>query len=370
MSLLSTALSVGLLQAGFGNHYQFFPYQRENRIPGYTGHVPEKRDNGIGMRDGVVSNWSIKNSSALKTQPKAFFQRTTTDPVLQPPQEKHTQGHTLQSDRHRVDTRPARPGHNPNSSPYSSKIVPGYAGFVPGSRYIDGCNETLSYTLGLSTHDREMEQRQQQRQGIIERTEGRRMRPQKGYAKTNTTTVTKVETVDGVDIKQKYHLDPTPTESIGPGSMWTGEENIKGARSTAAYNHNVPYGCKKHIPQKKWASVGKRHATWTSDVREDIQRHPDSERGGVNSIWAPRHGGSALKTRSERRNSTRAYTTPGGSAWSGVLTRDQVIAEASRIRTTKVQGTTPKKPKGGWAVSKHTVQHLPTSVLEGVRLVD
>eukprot|EP00040_Diaphanoeca_grandis_P020404 m.108513 g.108513 ORF g.108513 m.108513 type:complete len:283 (+) comp27887_c0_seq1:247-1095(+) len=217
-----------------------FPDQNFARIPGYTGHIPGKRDDAVGKTMGTASHQSMTSSNATmhvtqsRTKRDNFYSRSCSDQVLQPKQSAHTFGHTAESDRRRTNYRSGSSLSNPREAIYTTNMTPGYSGFVPQTRDINGERGAVTTTLGIAMHDRSQEHKK------LDKERARAER-------NNNRTLEKVSTYSGPS--NKYDLNAMPMFDHSVYNTTTG----------------VMKGCTKFMPQRRWINVSKTHGEWSKE---------------------------------------------------------------------------------------------------------
>lgn len=252
------------------------PEQSYNRIPGYKGHVPGLRveGEGIGTSMGKGSHYSMSQgrttmgmTGTLSGRTK-YYDRVNTDAVLRKAEEKHTYGHSTDSDRYRVRHRPGSKTRHEDVK-YSSDIPPGYTGFIPQSRHITGATRAVTNTLGLAAHDRLQATKQSQ----LDRTAAAK------YANPDKLRELPEYGPNSNNYISKTLSKPVPATAYSPQT-------------------GMMYGCTKFMPQRKWTSVSQTQGAWSKQTATF-----------VDSIH------TSSKTTSPRTTTPSFEAKPRGYAW-------------------------------------------------------
>lgn len=222
---------------------QHFPDQSFSRMPGYSGHVPGVRVEAMGVGNTIGRTTHSSMAMGKTTQSMTgtgssrdrYYDRPNMDAALRKPQEKSTWGHSPQSDRFRVDRRPgSKVGES--QAIYKSDMVPGYGGFVPKTRGINGATTAVTAKLGLAVHDRDQEQHQ------ADLLESRYMR----------------------DSKPPFRELPASMKPEGSSQRYVSQTMLM-PPNTTTYDRRlgVMKGCTKFMPQKPWNQVSQNNAVWS-----------------------------------------------------------------------------------------------------------
>lgn len=243
-------------KAGFHNaslYSAHLPEQSYARIPGYKGHVPGVRVEGIGI--GTTVGRATHGSMALGSTTQSmtgspsnrakYYTRELQDATLKAKEATHTWGHSPASDRNRVNHRPGSKV-SAHEAIYKNDMPPGYGGFIPKARGITGSRQAVAIKMGLATHDRAQEARTMEREHM---------------AAVRYSKPTLRRRPDYVISTEKEYV--SQTMMMKP--------------NTTAYDpdYGVMKGTTKFMPQRAWNSVGHNNGNWSRQTA-DLVGHMSS----------------------------------------------------------------------------------------------